>query len=368
MTTRRVIELPLTVEEWAAIELPLPMTVEMWARMEAILAAMKPALVEATPIISPPAEQAPLKERAIYDGNYSPNIPSIETPEEEPADERHDEPLRVSLHEVPPADRSDAGVDAQDDRWSDAPEPVLPGGSDDGGGQQQEPLAEDEVRAEPTMTPEELVSWEAQQKRQPKGAALPSTWTPERRQAARDRALGQGLGSKVNKHVAKTPSIPGSGIPELTDLSISSLDDDSPLDLPDEETDALLRMATPEDSSEVRLSPEEAAHEDAAIILAEMEPEPQSSPSPRRGGATTDAPSCECPQGWLKNTELWMATDRCYSNRHAASCPLHRHRHRFGNTPDAKRRLVGHCECGDVEYRPIEPERSLHKKQPVEAS
>ena len=41
----RVVQIPLTVDKWAALQVPYPMTDAMWALMEAILKAMKPGLV-----------------------------------------------------------------------------------------------------------------------------------------------------------------------------------------------------------------------------------------------------------------------------------------------------------------------------------
>lgn len=41
----RVVQLPISATEWAALQAPFPLTEERWAQMLAVLNAMKPALV-----------------------------------------------------------------------------------------------------------------------------------------------------------------------------------------------------------------------------------------------------------------------------------------------------------------------------------
>ena len=41
----RVIQLPISQTEWAALQAPFPLTADQWRQMLAVLEAMKPALV-----------------------------------------------------------------------------------------------------------------------------------------------------------------------------------------------------------------------------------------------------------------------------------------------------------------------------------
>ena len=42
----RVVQLPISPTEWAALQIPHLMTEAMWSQMEAVLRAMKPGIVQ----------------------------------------------------------------------------------------------------------------------------------------------------------------------------------------------------------------------------------------------------------------------------------------------------------------------------------
>ena len=44
----RIVQLPISASEWAALQAPFPLTEAKWEQMMAVLQAMKPALTEPT--------------------------------------------------------------------------------------------------------------------------------------------------------------------------------------------------------------------------------------------------------------------------------------------------------------------------------
>lgn len=57
----RVVQIPISLNEWAALQVPIPLTEEKWGQMIAVLNAMKPGIVTAAKGSSVCPESAPLQ-------------------------------------------------------------------------------------------------------------------------------------------------------------------------------------------------------------------------------------------------------------------------------------------------------------------
>jgi len=96
--------------------------------------------------------------------------------------------------------------------------------------------------------------------------------------------------------------------------------------------------------------------------MAETDPSPWLSAIPDPPPAAAALPKCACPSTWWTAASWSLGKPQQRSDQHNHLCPLHAHRHLFGNTPDDEGNLVGKCACGNVELRPQEPENGYSAK------
>lgn len=200
------------------------------------------------------------------------------------------------------------------------------------------------MRATPTMTPEESMIWEAEQAAIPVvlKQAKPSRsagWTPEMRAAAGERSRNRRRAAPFGLAVSESSNGRTAGLGPANEGST-----------PSSEATPSLSGSTPQEAQlhTTHVTPEEAAHEDAAIILApdpSVHRHPFIDHTPKPG--STVLPDCTCPPGWW-DVPRGSGMPRIPSSKHEGACPLHRHRWKLpsASSDGEGGRYTGVCECG----------------------